>query len=326
MRAGDIVWSSVERLQVAADTLGIRGLAWPPPAERIGLLAYCRLGQRIIAGSGHPELGLVLARNTLPTHLGYPGLAAMTAPTLGDALHLLTRYEPLNVRSYRGQSLWQAGDARLSLYSLAPYDDYTRFIVDGMLGTWFNVIAALTGTTGLVQEVHIEFAAPAYHAHYMSVFGRCPVYFAADENALQLTRQAAATPLPGHDRGLHAELLAHCDARLRELERGSLLSARVQKVLGPLLRGNSPSLEEVAGALNMPAWTLRRKLREENTTYQDLLDEMRRDLALAYIRDMGLSQGEIAYVLGFSSAGAFQRAFKRWTGRTPGDFRKGSTE
>ena len=91
---------------------------------------------------------------------------------------------------------------------------------------------------------------------------------------------------------------------------------------GPMLHGREPELEEVARKLQLPSWTLRRKLAEEGTQFRTLLNETRRDLAMAYIRDTELAFGEIAFLLGFASAEAFQRAFKRWSGQTPGEFRR----
>ena len=75
-------------------------------------------------------------------------------------------------------------------------------------------------------------------------------------------------------------------------------------------------------ALQIPTWTLRRKLAEEDTQFRAILNDTRRDLAIAYIRDTELAFGEIAYLLGFASAEAFQRAFKRWSTQTPGEFRR----
>ena len=97
---------------------------------------------------------------------------------------------------------------------------------------------------------------------------------------------------------------------------------RITQLLGPLLHGREPDLSEVAARLQLPSWTLRRKLAEEGTRFRDVLNETRRDLAETYIRDTELAFGEIAYLLGFASAEAFQRAFKRWTGLTPGEFRR----
>lgn len=327
MRAGDITWTSVDRLLAAASALGAPAeplaALLPPPAmreARLELLDYCRLGQRAIALSGHGELGLGIARATEITHVGLPGLAALSAPTLGDALALMMRFEPLSVRSYRGQSRWLPAEGKLAFYSIAPYNDFTRFIVDAMLASWCRLVAQVAGSDAL-REMRVEYAAPAYHARYADVVP-CPVYFASDENAVLLARDAARRPLRTHEPALHAELLELCELKLRQLENESLFRARVQKVLGPMLPGNTPSLEDVADALGMASWTLRRKLREEATSFQDLLDEMRRDLALAYMKDVGLSLGEIAYILGFSTPGAFQRAFKRWTGTTPGEYRR----
>lgn len=327
MRAGDITWTSVDRLLAAASTLGVSPAQLapllPPPEQRearLELLDYCRLGQRVIALSGHGELGLEIARATAITHAGLAGLAAMSAPTLGEALALFMRFEPLTVRSYRGQSRWLPAEGKLAFYSIAPYNDFTRFIVDAMLGTWCRLVAEVAGADAL-REVRLEYAAPAYHARYASAFP-CPVYFASDENAVLLARDAARRPLRTHEPALHAELVELCEQKLRQLENESRFRARVQKVLGPMLSGSTPSLEEVADALGMASWTLRRKLREEDTSFQDLLDDMRRDLALAYMKDIGLSLGEITYILGFSTPGAFQRAFKRWTGTTPGEYRR----
>jgi len=328
MRAGDITRTSLDRLLAAATALGVRPEALaalvpdvPSQDGRIGLLDYCRLGQRAIALSGHGELGLEIARVTEVTHLGFGGLAAMSAPTLGQALMLTTRYEPLSVRSYRGQSRWLPNEDKLVFCSVAPYNDFTRFIVDGVLATWSQMVTRFAGAD-CIREVHIEFAAPDYHARYGEAFP-CPVYFASDENAVLLTRGAAARPLRGHDPVLHNELVALAEQRLRQLENESQFRQRVQKILGPMLRGSTPALEQVADALGMASWTLRRKLKEEGTSFQELLDDMRRDLALAYMKDVGLSLGEIAYILGFSTPGAFQRAFKRWTATTPGEYRRG---
>ncbi len=328
MRAGDLLWTSVDRLLAAAaregvDPTHLEALLPPPAAreERCELLDYGRLGERAIALSGRGRLGLVIAAETAFTHLGIAGLAAASAPTLGDALALITRFEPLTVRSYRGQSRWLPAEEKLSFYSIAPYNNFTRFIVDAMLATWCRMISECAGPAAL-REVHIEFAAPPYHADYATSFA-CPVYFAADENAVLLARGAAAIPLRTREPRLHAELLALCEQKLRQLENESRFDARVQKVLGPLLRGNTPSLEEVAEGLGIASWTLRRKLRDEGTSFQTLLDDSRRDLALAYMKDVGLSLGEIAYILGFSTPGAFQRAFKRWTQVTPGEYRRG---
>ena len=106
------------------------------------------------------------------------------------------------------------------------------------------------------------------------------------------------------------ELLGYdAERELEQLTRTRSLRERIIHLLGPMLHGREPELEEVASKLQLPSWTLRRKLAEEGTQFRTLLNETRRDLAVAYIRDTELAFGEIAYLLGFASAEAFQRAF-----------------
>jgi AraC-like DNA-binding protein len=84
------------------------------------------------------------------------------------------------------------------------------------------------------------------------------------------------------------------------------------------------NLEDVARNLNMSARTLRRKLREENTSFRQLVDELRRDFALRYLRDTDLTVEDIAETLGFSDAANFRHAFRRWTNASPHEFRNAS--
>src|SRR5690606_7057456 len=125
----------------------------------------------------------------------------------------------------------------------------------------------------------------------------------------------------------HEQLLALCQQQLRELTRHRRLRERVEEIVSPQLHNRLPTLDEVGGQLGLPGWTLRRRLRiEDNTRFQDIIDEIRRDLALSYIRDTETALGEVSFLLGFSSPAAFQRAFKRWTGMAPGQYRRQSRE
>ena len=127
---------------------------------------------------------------------------------------------------------------------------------------------------------------------------------------------------------VHQNLLAAAanpqgERLLNAFVRTRSLRERITRLLGPMLNGGrEPDLEEVASRLKLPTWTLRRKLAEAGTQFRAILTDTRRDLAMTYIRDTELAFGEIAYLLGFASAEAFQRAFKRWNSQTPGEFRR----
>lgn len=334
MKIGDITANYITDLLNAGITLGLNsdqllGDIGLSPKElrdsnnRIDLVFLMRLGHTIIRRTGRPDIGLFAAETTSVTRYGYAGLAAMTAATLGDALQTLVGFEPLYGRCYRGNSeLLKVGNrSTLNFYSIAPYNDHTHFVVDSVLCSWARVIYWLTGRTDLVQSAHIEFATPSYHTLYPAAFG-CPVVFQQTRNHLLLAPGATDIALLHANPQLHEQLVKECEAQMSQIALANTYRNRVQKVLGTMLHGRTPSIEEVAQELGIPSWTLRRKLNDEQASFQEIVDEMRRDVALSYMRNTELSFGEISYLLGFSTPGAFQRAFKRWAGTTPGEYRR----
>lgn len=332
MKIGDIAAHTVLLLLRAAELNGadpdlLLARSGMTPAQlrdadaRIGLTELMKLGAATIRETGRPDLGLQMGALCRITDMGLPGLLAMTSSTLGEAFEVLTRFEPLTGRCYRGTSTYVDNLPAVVFYSIAPYNEYNRFVVDSLLACWMVLAQTLTGHKGLVAEVHIEFAAPPYADRYEAFFG-APVTFGRPESRLVLTPSAASLPIVESHPLLHQQLLMLAQDRMRRLTIGETFQGKVQQILGPWLHGQTPSLEATAERLGMPDWTLRRKLKEEGTTFQTLVDNMRRDLALGYMRDTQMSFGEIAYVLGFSTPGAFQRAFKRWAGETPGEYRR----
>jgi AraC-like DNA-binding protein len=332
MKIGDIsaplvllLLRTAKRLGADTDLLlaqvGLTAAQLRDPDTRIGLTELMKLGAGAIRMTGEPALGLYMGQSTRLVDMGLPGLLAMTCPTLDKAIDSLFRFDALNTRCYRGVPLWEPAQQALMLYSIAPYNEYNRFVIDSALTGWQQMIQFLTGRDDLVREVHIEFDAPDYRAAYGAAF-QAPVYFGRTQSALILKPDASQLPVLHHEPLLHQQLITLAQERTKKLEIAATFQGRVQAILGPRLHGHTPSLEETAHLLNMPDWTLRRKLREEGASFQSLLDNMRKDLALGYMRDTQISFGEIAYILGFSTPGAFQRAFKRWTKETPGDYRR----
>ncbi|MCY1522330.1 putative HTH-type transcriptional regulator [compost metagenome] len=293
------------------------------PRARLSIPRYMRLGHAAIQLTGDPALGLEMGRFGRLNQLGLAGVTVLQAPTVREAARTLIRFEPLYAQNYRGQSSLEedARGAWLRFYSISPYNAYNRFVVDSVLASWACQLRALCGGAMSVEKVMIEFPAPVYAERYQALFG-CPVEFGAATNRLRLDQASLALRNPGHCPSTWRHLLEICERELEQQTRTRSLRERIVHLLGPLLLGREPDLEEVANRLQMPTWTLRRKLAEEGTQFRSILNDTRRDLAMAYIRDTELSFGEIAYLLGFASAEAFQRAFKRWSGQTPGEFRR----
>ncbi|MFJ1339783.1 AraC family transcriptional regulator [Pseudomonas caricapapayae] len=335
MRLGDL---SVGFIQPLSEILLQRGIEPTALLERYGLdtarLAqagarlsiprYMHLGHAAIELTADPALGLHMGRASRLSQAGLAGVTAAQAPTVGEAARTLLRFEPLYAANYRGHSSFHedSSGAWLRFYSISPYNAYNRFVVDSVLSGWLAQLSSLAGIDLMAERVDIEFEAPAYAAHYQALCNN-PVQFGAQTNQLRLSTASLALRNPAHCPSTWQHLLNLCEAELEQRTRIRSLGERIAHLLGPLLNGGrEPDLEEVARHLQLPTWTLRRKLAEEGTQFRAILNDTRHDLAMTYIRDTELAFGEIAYLLGFASAEAFQRAFKRWNSMTPGEFRR----
>ena len=287
---------------------------------RLSIPHYMRLGHAAIQLTGNPALGLHMGHASRLSYAGLAGVTAAQAPNVREAARCLTRFEPLFAANYRGQSSFHEDSqgAWLRFYSISPYNAYNRFVVDCLLFSWLQQLSELAGSAITAERVEIEFDAPAYAAQYPP-----GTLFASPTNQLRLSQATLALRNPAHCPSTWRQMLAICEAELAQLTRTRGLRERITQLIGPLLNGGrEPGLEEVAGRLKLPSWTLRRKLAEEGTQFREILNDTRHDLAITYIRDTELALGEIAYLLGFASAEAFARAFKRWNGQTPGEFRR----
>ncbi|AOE84591.1 AraC family transcriptional regulator [Pseudomonas sp. TCU-HL1] len=334
VKLGDLSVSSVLSMVAALEQaghcatellerFGLDARRFADPQGRLSIPRYMRLGHAAIQLSGNPALGLAMGRLSRLSQLGLAGVCAAQAPNLREAGRALTRFERLYASNYRGQSSFHEDSkgAWLRFYSISPYNAYNRFVVDSVLAGWQSQLSQLAGSGIRIEKVEIEFPAPDYAERYAEHFG-CPVEFEAGANQMRLSLETLAQRGSDHCPSTWRQLLDICERELQQLTRTRSLRERITQLLGPLLHGREPDLEEVAARLQMPSWTLRRKLAEEGTQFRAILNETRRDLAMAYIRDTELAFGEIAYLLGFASAEAFQRAFKRWSGSTPGEFRR----
>jgi len=335
MRLGDLSVGFVQQLADAVrscgddplpllDQYGLDAARLSQPMARLSIPRYMRLGHAAIALTGDPALGLRMGQLSRLSQAGLAGVTAAQAPTVREAARTLIRFEALYGSNYRGQSSLHedAQGAWLRFYSISPYNAYNRFVVDSIISGWLHQLSAVADRPLTCEHIEIEFSEPEYAEQY-SVLSHNPVRFRADTNQLRLNHATLDRRNPQHCPSTWAYLLQLCERELEQLTRTRSLRERITQLLGPLLNGGrEPDLEEVAARLKLPTWTLRRKLTEEGTQFRAILNDTRRDLAMTYIRDTELAFGEIAYLLGFASAEAFQRAFKRWNAETPGEFRR----
>ena len=169
------------------------------------------------------------------------------------------------------------------------------------------------------KEVHVTHAAPLYRAEYDRIF-QVPVVFESDENALLADDEWLTLRSPLPSRYVFGILSERADDLLKSLQSSKSTRGRVQTLLMPMLHTGDPSIDTIASKMGLSRQTLLGLLKAEGATFEKILDELRHKVALEYLNGNKVSVNETAYLVGFSETAAFSRAFKRWTGRSPGEY------
>jgi AraC-like DNA-binding protein len=181
------------------------------------------------------------------------------------------------------------------------------------------LLGVFAGDAARPSTIRLPHPAPdASFAAYRDVFG-CPVVFNADRLAIEFDAKQAASHVPGSNPDLAAVADRLAERYLAQVEPDSA-AARVRALLLQAMPSGKVEQDRVARALHQSASTLQRRLRDEGTTYQRLLDATRKDLALEYLREGRHNLADITFLLGFADQSNFTRAFRRWTGKTPRQF------
>lgn len=301
------------------------------PDARVSIPKFMRIGHACINQANTPWFGLIMGSHTRPSHLGFAGLLADSSSNIAQACHHLAKYEVLNKYNIRGQSKFNqpllGGNLQekkqqgiFQFYSIAPYNEYNYFVVDSIISGWYQVISSLCNRSDAIEKVCFEFPPPKYENKYREYFN-CDVIFNQPNNYLVVKQDALAWGCRNSCPSTLTLLQRYADTELNKFQLGQSFQKKVSRAIGPLLNGSTPTLEQVAKQLNMAPWTVRRKLIDDGSSFQQTLNKTRENLAISYVCDTALTLGEIAYLLGFGSPTAFQRAFKRWTNIAPGEFR-----
>jgi AraC-like DNA-binding protein len=171
--------------------------------------------------------------------------------------------------------------------------------------------------------LRVEFThpAPSDISEHQRIF-ECPIRFGASASRMVIAREVWDMPRTGADPDLFSVLDAHARMLLRERPAALDLVGRVREAIEGELRGGDPKLESVAKQLAMSPRTLQRRLREHGVLFNDVLDEMRFRAAKSYLAPGDIAGSEVAYLLGFAEPSSFNRAFKRWSGTTPTEYRR----
>ncbi|GAA5154953.1 AraC family transcriptional regulator [Pseudonocardia eucalypti] len=265
---------------------------------------------------GRAGLGVQTGVRYQVSTAGILGFAMQASRTVGEAVHLALRYLPLT-SMFVSMRLEDAGE-RVAIVvddSLVPAD-VREFFFDRDLSAVGNVRAALFGASASGELFEVELRYPVERPGLLDQFGRpSSVRYGAPRNVLRYPRWLHDMPLPSGDELTALMCRRQCEDLLNQRRRRHGVSALVRtRILRDPTR--MPSMEEVAGELNVATRTLGRRLAREGTSFRALLDEVRDTLAGEMLTG-GLAVSQVAARLGYAETASFTHAYTRWHGRPP---------
>lgn len=291
----------------------------PGPRERIEAERIEVMLRRAAALIPNPAFGLQAARCWHPANLGVLGHAWLASSTLRTGLQRLERYWRV-VGERATTTVEQTRQGLTVTYRRKPGDPLVAAIVaDIAMSIMLDMCRLNAGASLRPIGVSLRRREPQGKEAYNRFYG-CAVRFGAENDAFVLANADVDSPLLSSNRQLAAVLDRMLTEELARLSKGDVVTRCKAAVLERLESGEM-SEAQMAKALHLSRRTLQRKLADADTSYQKLVDEMRRDLALRYIEDPVRSITDITFTLGFSQQSAFTRAFRRWTGLSPSDYR-----
>jgi AraC-like DNA-binding protein len=293
------------------------------PEERLSVQSQIRLLDEAAIALKDDYLGFTLARDHDPRAIGLLYYVMASSQTLGDGLKRVARYsritnESLVVGYREGNRLI----INLSYSGVPRHSDrhQIEFCMFGVL----RICRLLTGQNIVPQHFSI-----AHHrsgsTSEMARFVGAKVEFGAEKDELALNIDARELPLIHADTYLNDLLVKYCEAALanRRVD-ATQLRTRVENAIASVLPHGRVLVEDVARSLGMSERTLSRKLSDEGLNFTEILQQLRRHLAVRYLDDHKLHVSKIAWLLGFRQVSAFTHAYKRWTGKTPREMRAAS--
>jgi AraC-like DNA-binding protein len=289
------------------------------PDNRITYAARSHLIAHCAARTGCPHLGLLIGQQIDLHSLGLVGLLVKYSPDVGTALRNLVHFLHLHVRG-AVTSLEAGDDSAILRYEIyQPGAEATAQVADGAVAAMFNMMRSLCGPDWKATEIRLAHRKPDDVRPFRSFF-RAPLVFDAEQNAMIFAADWLNHRLPGTDPELRRLLLNQIDAL--EARHSDDFPGQVRSLLRTALVTGQARSDQVAALFSMHSRTLSRRLNDFCTSFQALLDEGRFEIARQMLEDSRTEVNQIAMALDYADASAFTRAFRRWSGTTPAQWRQ----
>ena len=283
---------------------------------------FAALLEEAAAATGDDCFGLHFGARFDSRDIGPLAYVILHSPSIGMAIANAARYLRLHNQGAHVAYVREPPVAYLQHVLIGVPAELRRQHAEYSLAVALRTIRLMAGSTWSPLEVQFEHKAPADTAEHVRVFG-APVTFGCAAGAFMVDLDFAERQVPAADGRLYPILTRFLDDMLMAMPPEDTFLTSLRRAIGEALRRGKPDLREVAGVMALGTRTLQRRLAEAGVDFTTLVDDTRHRLALRYLADPRNTLTEIAYLLGYSQASAFNRAFRRWTCTTPLQYRRG---
>jgi AraC-like DNA-binding protein len=297
-------------------SVGLDADAIADPDGDVPCLKAAQLLGACASHTGCAHFGLLAGQRWNLSHFGAVGRLMRHSRTVGDALRVLTTYQGLHSDVAAAFVLEREGTTSLGYAIYGPRIPHQDQIYDLALAFTANILKALCGPRWSASEVVISRTAPADGTPYRQFF-QAPVRFDYEHSAVWFPTAWKRSPIASANPDVRRDLLAAIEASGQ-----SLLVPRLHRLLRLQLLEGKCSGDDLARTLSLHRRTLNRRLKEQGTTFQHVLDEVRFEVAQQLLADTHLAIDDIAAALCYGEVSAFIHAFRRWSGTTPAQWRR----
>lgn len=290
---------------------------------RIPIQTFHTIWSFILNRTGDPDFGLHFgehAHTFLRGHLIYAMM--MNCENVEHAIRKNFQYHHLIMDFIRPAIILQPPLAYLTWEMGYPELIPERHLSESVLALFASMLRFLTGGRLTLKEARFSHPAPEDTAEHERIF-QAPLVFRHQTNVIVLSTRHLKSPILLANQKIMEDLEELVQKTLLRVYKQNSWKEKVAQILfKAILREELTDMGTMAGHFAMTIRSLQRKLKEEGTTFRELLDEVRKEIAIGYLKEGNDSICEIALLLGFTDQSAFHHAFKRWTGKTPGGYRK----
>jgi AraC-like DNA-binding protein len=300
---------------IESSRLDISGARYPWSAMQKLWLAAAEV-------TGDPCFGLTVGRNIRPTTFHALGFSWLASRTLLESMQRLVRYTKL-ITTAPVELTLELEDGNWLLYDKirnAGLPGADQIATDAFFMAVIGLCRQASNTHFCPAEVHLQRAEDGHLDTYVQAL-EAPVFFGADVDRIAFDQATLEQPLPGGNLELALVNDRIAEEYIEALD-PNIIATEVRRLLIELLPSGDASQNIIAHQMNRSLSTLQRQLAAEGTNYKEIRENTRRDLAEQYVREGQYSLSQVAYLLGFSDQSNFSRAFRRWTGHSPGSYSK----